>query len=201
MKRHIPYVGQNLNGILRYLYDNDRNNYFDTVQTYASSSYGQQYYPVNAINFGSTNLYWHAIEFDKIGHYIVVHLKNYYIKIEGYSIQTAHYGPSTSSYPICNIRNWGFDASNDGKNWVHQENKTDDGTLNNRHASKYIRWSHGVYNYFRVMVTGDQYDGIGKKSIDLNQIEFFGTLASRRSLLYSRKPLKFNDVLGMSLFR
>ena len=186
---YIPYIGQNLNGILKYLYDNNNNNYLDIVKTYASSNHSDDNLPVNAINFANDNKYWHAKDNDEIGNYIVVYLKNYYINLEGYSIQTSNFNFKGACHP----KNWGFDASNDGKKWVHQANITDDGTMNKSLASRYIGWSHGTYKYFRLMITGEQYDGWNKNSIDLNQIELFGTFLTRKPPLCSCKYRKRNE--------
>ena len=179
---YFPYVGQNLNGILKHLYDTKKDSYFDIVKAYATSNDSNNFLPVNAINFVNNNKYWHAKERENIGHYFVVYLNNYYINLEGYSIQTTNFNPASG---VCHPKNWGFDASNDGKKWEHQANITDDGTMNKALASRYIGWSHGTYKYFRLMITGQQHDGEGKLSIDLNQIELFGTLTTRRPQLCS----------------
>ena len=188
---YIPYTGQNLNGILKFIYDTNNANYFDIVRTCTSSNHSDNYLPVNAINFANDNKYWHAKVKDKIGNYFVVYLKNYYINLEGYSIQTSNISPASG---ICHPKNWGFDASNDGKKWEHQANITDDGTMNKALASRYVGWSHGTYKYFRLMITGEQYDGKGKKSLDLNQIELFGTLTTRRTPLCSCKHYERNKI-------
>ena len=191
---HIPYTGENLTGILKYLYDADKDSYFDIVKTYATSNYSADHYPIYAINF-TENRYWHAKEKQNIGQYFVVYLNNYYIKLEGYSIQTSYYKPGSG---VCHPKNWGFDASNDGKKWEHQVNITDDGTMNKALASRYIGWSHGTYRYFRLMVTGQQYDEQGKYSLDLNRIEFFGTLTTRRPHLCSCRCKRLNALSSLS---
>ena len=95
MKKSFPYSGQNLTGILRYFYDNDNANYFDIVRTYTSSNHSDNNLPVNAINFADDNKYWHAKDKDKIGNYFVIYLKNYYINLEGYTIQTSAWDPGS----------------------------------------------------------------------------------------------------------
>ena len=180
MQKNFPYNGQNQSGILNYFHTNYNENYYEIVKAFASSTFSD-HPPEKAIDFDEKT-YWHANDYENIGNYLVVYLKNYYIKLDGYSIQTTNFTPQVG---ICHPKNWGFDASNNNRKWEHQVNITDDGSMNKRLASRYIRWSHGTYKYFRIMITGEQYDGNGKRSIDLNQIELFGTLTTRKPLLCS----------------
>ena len=180
MQKNFHYNGQNQSGILNYFYKNHTEKYYENVKTFASSIYSG-HPPEMAIDFDD-NTYWHAKDFENVGNYFVVYLKNYYIKLEGYSIQTSNIDPASG---VCHPKNWGFDASIDNITWEHQVNITDDGSMNKRLASRYIRWSHGTYKYFRFMITGEQYDGQNKNSFDLNQIELFGTLTTRKPLLCS----------------
>ena len=183
----ISYKGNALNGILRYLFDKNREEYLTIVKTYASSVHDSNYLPINVINFADDDKLWHAKDFENIGNYIVVYLPNYCIKLEGYSIQTSNIGPSSTT---CHPKNWGFDASNDNRTWNHQVNITDDGTMNEALATRYIKWSHGTYKYFRLMITGQQHDTKMKNSLDLNQIEFFGTLIPQAPCFCSCKYIK-----------
>ena len=184
--------GDNMSGILKHFYTSNIEKYFDIVKTYTTSEHDNRYISKYAIDFDDNN-YWHAKENDKRGNYLVIYLRDYYIKLKGYSIKTSVVGPGTGT---AHPKNWGFDASLDNRTWEHQENITDDGTMNNILASRYLKWSYGTYKYFRLMITGSQYDSYDKNSIDLNQIELFGKLitldpapctcqASRHSFLYS----------------
>ena len=175
MQINFPYKGQNQSGILKYFYTNYSEKYNEIVKVYASSTNNAFQTTEMAIDFDD-NKYWHAKDNEKIGNYFVVYLKNYYVKLDGYSIQTSNLDPASG---ICHPKNWGFDASIDNITWEHQVNITDDGSMNKRLASRYIRWSHGTYKYFRVMITGEQYDGQNKNSLDLNQIELFGKITNK----------------------
>ena len=172
------YQGDTRNGILKYLYDKytNKDEYYKQVLTHATSCAGD---PKFAIDF-NFDKYWHAVDFDKIGNYIVIYLKDYYINIKGFALTSSKHGANTGS---CHPKNWGFDASNNNDTWENQVNYTDaNNNMFRPYASGYFGWDYGTYKYFRFMITGEQYDGQEKYSIDLNQIEFFGDLIPNNEL-------------------
>ena len=117
---------------------------------------------------------------DPVGHYIVVYLKDYYINMKGYSITSSKNQPGEL---ITHPKNWGLYASLDNINWENRVNYTDaNGNMNRYFASAYFGWDYGIYKYFRLTITGEQYDIYKKNSIDLNQIEFFGDLLTSDDL-------------------
>lgn len=171
MPKSFEYSDDTQNGILRYFYDNYNSQYESIVKVYSTSDYTGNT-PFMAIDFNLAT-FWHAQEFLPFGEYFVIYLKDFYIRLSGYSVMTSNVG--TASY-VCHMKNWGFDASNDNKTWVHQVNITDDSSLNVGSGKKYFGWKHGTYKYFRIMTTGHQYDNMQKNAFDLAQIELFGTL-------------------------
>ena len=172
------FTGDTQSGILRHFWETRRSEYSDIVKTYATSIYSSLYKPEIAITFDATS-YWHAKEYDPIGHYIVDYLPKFYVNVYGYSITTSNLSPSDN---ICHPKNWGFDASNDNITWEKQVNFSDIGdSMNSANASKFVGWCHGTYKYFRIMITGPAYDIYNKNSIDLRQIELFGELTSHYS--------------------
>ena len=167
----VEFKGDTQNGILKYLYNKytNKDEYYEEVIASANSIADPKY----SIDFNLEN-YWHAIDYQDIGNYIVFCFKHYYINIKGFAITSAKYEPHPGA---CHPKNWGFDASNNNNTWMHQVNYTDvNNNMNRPYASGYFGWDYGIYKYFRFMITGEQYDGQGKNSIDLNQIEFFGDL-------------------------
>ena len=171
------FIDNTTKGILYYLknekFKGNDDKYFEEVKTYATSTYNlhsSQY----AIDFDPEK-YWHADDFKKIGtQYIVIYLESYYIRLTGFSITSSQLEPD---FWVCHPKNWGFDASNDNETWENQVNYTDTSDyMNRKGATKYVGWNFGVYKYFRIMNTGEQYDTQNKNSMDLSQVEFFGDL-------------------------
>ena len=169
MKEFI-FTGDTQNGILKYFHEFlTETEYYNEITT---SSYPQHGTPQRAIDFNN-DTYWHGQE-KMVGSYLVISIKSYYVKIKGFSITSSNLNPGIG---ICHPKNWGFDASNDKINWHHQVNYTDtNNDMNKRLASAYFEWDFGTFKHFRIMNTGEQHDGQGKLSMDLSQIEFFGTL-------------------------
>ena len=166
--RTFPYRGNTTNGIFNYFYENNNSKYLELVKVNASARNERAKY---ALDF--TNNYWNAGTVSS-GSYIIFYLRDYFVKLRGYSLTTSNLDPGTR---ICHPKNWGFDASNDMVNWHHQVNITDtEEIMNHKGASNYFSWSHGIYRYFRVMNTGIQHGGYGLYSIDLLHFELFGTL-------------------------
>ena len=175
------FVGDTQKGILYHLkndlFAGDSVKYYEEVQTYATSSADAIYNATNAIDF-IDGTYWHAKDGKDIGtEYIVIYLKSYYISLSGFSITSSNY---TEDKLICHPKNWGFDASNDNVTWEHQINYTDtSGYMNRTRATEYVGWNYGIYKYFRITNTGEQYDGGNKNAMDLAQVEFFGDLLTK----------------------
>ena len=129
--RTFPYKGDPKNGIFKYFYDNNNSQYYELVKATASSSNETAYM---ALDF--TSNYWHASDYHSPGTYIVFYLRDYFVKLLGYSITTSNLEPA---YGICHPKNWGLDASNDMTTWVHQVNVTDEKEeMNHYGASKYV---------------------------------------------------------------
>ena len=170
--KEFVFTGDTQNGILKYLFDSlSEEDYFNEATTYASMN-SANHIGKCAIDFDS-NSYWHAIDYQQEETFIVISLKSYYIKIKGFTITSSNLEASG----ICHPKNWGFDASNDNRTWHHRVLYTDtNNNMNRKLASGYFGWDYGTFKYFRFLNTGEQYDGQGKRSIDLGQIEFFGTL-------------------------
>ena len=175
--KSIYFNGDTLNGIFRSFYDQywEKNEYFERVLTYTDSEHSNEYSSKYAVDF-DINTYWHSKDYDPIGHYIVVYLRDYYINIKGFSITSSQMEPGPD---VTHQKNWGFDASLDNDTWENAVNFTDaNGDMKRKMASAYFGWDYGIYKYFRLTITGEQYDTQKKNSIDLNQIELFGDILS-----------------------
>ena len=192
------FTGDTQKGILFHLHSElTLEQYFAEVITEHSSKSGTGYESQKAIDFNSET-YWHSRDFAPVGEYLILYLKSYYVNPIGFSITSSMNEPGDG---VCHPKNWGFDASNDKKTWVHQINYTDQsGYLNRYAATEFVSWNYGTYKYFRFMVTGSQYDNENKNAIDLAQIELFGDLLSAIPRKYCSKYLSFSSALYKTLF-
>ena len=193
------FSGDTQNGILKYLFNTYRNDYQNQVLSY-STSQGVGYESTCATDFNPLS-YWHIIDHSPIGQYLVIHLPNYYIKMDGYSITTSRFDASDGT---AHPKNWGFDASNDNETWFHQRNISDTTEImNHANATIYVPWNFGTYKYFRLMMTGEQHDKQGKNGCDITQVEFFGELLTyipRTNLCTQTTKTRFISFLLFTIF-
>ena len=157
-----------LNGIIKYLYDNNKSLY-DSIIIDASVVLSNQS-PKSTIDFNPST-YWIGGLNDPS---TIIYFIPIPIKIKGYVIQTSNVVSSPD--PICFPKAWNFSVSYDGKKFIHLDQFYDENEeLKGNLISKYIKYSYkGAYQYFKIEIV-DSYCP-QTKNFDINQFELFGSI-------------------------
>ena len=172
MPRYFPH--KTLSGILRFYWDNYRNEYYHFVEANASSynkPSTKQYIPNNVIDW-SSNLYWYydsSQNGKKPLTYFRVCLLKHKIKVESYDIQTSN--------AHCKLSNWEIIASNYPNYWekdVRNNNfvKTLK-TLGNEEVANTIWNTRIPYSCFRVT---QEESVCSTGGFDIKKMDFYGYL-------------------------
>ena len=174
--------GNDLNGVLRYLYDiYGKEEYFRKINIKTSTERGN-YIATNAIDFNNST-HWTQLN-DDLERYIIIKLPFRFF-LEGYTIQT-----SNGWY---HLKTWLISASNNGSTFTEEHKEEDvDNKLQNGTSAAYYHFHSFFepYQYFRIRYDSIYHDT--KTRFDLNQVEFYGCIPS-----YSCKS---NNNLSLSSF-
>ena len=164
--------GEPLDGILNYFYTNFQDDYYNLI-TATASHYDPDKLPTYAIDFVADS-YWFCGQNRSIGEYITFSFPKHFVELQGFVVHT-----TTAEADVCHPKHFSFSASNDNISFVHYKYIDDDNgeMFNAPNKWKYFSWHYGIFQYYRINITGEAHCGssLGYR-MDLDQVEFYGTI-------------------------
>ena len=166
------------NGIIRWIYDNRKEDYTNLLQVTATSHYYDHQTPDKAVDFNDQE-YWIA-KGDRAGEFINLYFPHSIIKITGYVLQTSHRNKGGDHPKI-----WSFAMSKDNITFFHNETYEDkEGSMNSPYRHIYLPYDHGIGCAFRIYPILSAY-GLHNQ-MDVNQIELFGELFIDKEMMITK---------------
>ena len=168
--------------------------YRKLIQTSATSENLPNNPSYGSVDF--TSKYWYGTG-QKSKEYLTIYLPHHSVDIEGYLIQTSPQDPG------CHPRHWSFAVSDNGENFFDEEVHIDvNNHMNHSNALIFLPFKHGRHQYFRLNILGASYCSGSGLTMDVSQIELFGTLYSHllSSSIRKHQILIKNIAIFLSIF-